>query len=57
MGGYDVFCAICGAALKQTIWEEQDEEMYDPSVLNNDTSWMEDVRIISENPDATSMNK
>ena len=54
MGRYDVYCAICGAALfKPDIGEFGDNSWeYDRG-----SGWMEDVRIISEDPNAVSIDK
>jgi hypothetical protein len=120
MGGYDVYCAICGATLVRIDWpgrpeaddtdnnidevgeveegdimsdeggghlgedgdrgddtdndghtdmddnednddegeDGEDEMEYDPSVMDvQSVSWIEDVRVISENPDSISMEK
>ena len=56
MGGYDTFCAICGARASKPYWSEPEE--YDNSVMEtHDSSWMEDVRIICENPEVPFMDK
>ncbi|KAL4915462.1 hypothetical protein BDW62DRAFT_203647 [Aspergillus aurantiobrunneus] len=54
MGGYDNYCAICGTRVGQPTWDddEGDEYGYERSIL-----WMSDVRVISENPEAMSMDK
>jgi hypothetical protein len=67
MGGYDNYCAICGTPVSQVIWdndnnantaEDEDEYEYDRSILSvSDVLWMNDVRLICENPEATAINK
>jgi hypothetical protein len=68
MGGYDNYCAICGTPVSQPIWdndnnnantaEDEDEYEYDRSILSvSDVLWMNDVRLICENNEATSINK
>lgn len=67
MGGYDNCCAICGVKVSQLIYEDdddidpnanEDDEGYDKSLIKvDDVLWMNDVRIMSENREALSMNK
>ncbi|KAL3441809.1 hypothetical protein BJX65DRAFT_287970 [Aspergillus insuetus] len=69
MGGYDNYCAICGTPVSQVIWdndnnantaedEDEYEYEYDRSILSvSDVLWMNDVRLICENNEATSINK
>lgn len=61
MGGYDNCCAICGVKVSQLIYDDDDneeDEGYDKSLIKvNDVLWMNDVRIMSENREALSMNK
>jgi hypothetical protein len=52
MGGYDVFCAICGAQPEKP---DLDDEDFDTSGM--DVAWMGDARIICENPDIVSLDK
>ncbi|CAI6093170.1 unnamed protein product [Clonostachys chloroleuca] len=64
MGGFDVYCAICGGALRKPSWifEEDDEDVnsaytYDPAVLADgedpELNWLEDVRLIGENSETS----
>lgn len=61
MGGYDNCCAICGVKVSQLIYEDddnEDDEGYDKSLIKvDDVLWMNDVRVMSENREALSMNK
>ncbi|KAL3476931.1 hypothetical protein BJX99DRAFT_258046 [Aspergillus californicus] len=64
MGGYDTYCSICGAVLCQPLWRDEGDEdaeheyEYDRSIIKvSDVIWMNDVRVISENPDSASINK
>ncbi|KAJ5084175.1 hypothetical protein NUU61_008754 [Penicillium alfredii] len=50
MGGFDLYCVVCGAGLSSHGW--------DPEVLPGETTaWMEDIRLIGQNPEKTSINK
>jgi hypothetical protein len=57
--GRDVYCAFCGTLIGTPFWEEADYPYaYDADVLTHeDTQWMDDVRIIGENPDCTLPSK
>ncbi|VUC20918.1 unnamed protein product, partial [Clonostachys rosea] len=66
MGGFSVYCAICGGALRKPFWEVEEPEEgasdagshanydYDPTVLADEEdpelNWLQDVRLIGENP-------
>lgn len=52
MGGYDAFCAICGAvASGPADIQDMDEKI----VRAEDMEWMDDVRIMGENPESPSL--
>ena len=63
MGGFDVYCAICGGGLRKPSWtveedgEDSEAYTYDPAVLANDEdpelNWLEDVRLIGENSETS----
>ncbi|KAF7550314.1 hypothetical protein G7Z17_g5812 [Cylindrodendrum hubeiense] len=57
MGGWDVFCAICGGPLGELHWGQgKDAEYgYEPDVLESpedpELAWVKDIRLIGENPE------
>ncbi|KAL4803115.1 hypothetical protein BDV18DRAFT_153807 [Aspergillus unguis] len=73
MGGYDNYCAICGVRVEQLIYVDdddeddidqnvngdvEDDERYDKSLVKvDDVLWMNEIRVMSENREALSMNK
>lgn len=60
MGGYDVYCAVCGGPLRRVIFDHdaEDEDGFDRSVANRTTTaWLERVRIIGENPHSESISR
>lgn len=55
MGGFDVYCVICGSAVFNVV---EGGHGYDPGIVTNaSSSWTGDVRLISENPDARAASK
>ncbi|KAH7137014.1 hypothetical protein B0J13DRAFT_560401 [Dactylonectria estremocensis] len=61
MGGWDVYCALCGGPLGSVYWEPEEEDVYDPGVLENcddpELAWLSDIRIIGEDPESESICK
>ncbi|KAH7125826.1 hypothetical protein EDB81DRAFT_810021 [Dactylonectria macrodidyma] len=61
MGGWHVYCALCGGPLGPVYWEPEEEDQYDPSVLENvddpELRWLRDIRIIGEDPESNSVCK
>lgn len=60
MGGYDAYCALCGARTPKDYLPDDDDEgeYYDPAIiLEKDMLWMDDVRIICFNPESSSRDK
>jgi hypothetical protein len=55
MGGWDVYCAICGGPTSTPHWEQdsEDEYSYDSSVIRRpgegEFGWLDDIRIIGDN--------
>lgn len=60
--GSDCFCAICGGPFRAPAWLDDDDEQdrYDETVLPRDSplvGWVEDVRLIGENPASKGLDK
>ncbi|KAK9769572.1 putative F-box domain-containing protein [Seiridium cardinale] len=51
--GQDLYCAFCGTVIGAPWWQDDDfPYAYDTNVLPHEhTGWMDDVRVIGENPD------
>ncbi|CAG9977816.1 unnamed protein product [Clonostachys byssicola] len=56
MGGWDVYCALCGGPIRRIWWDADDSPhaAYDREVFANSEDpgleWLEDIRLIGENP-------
>lgn len=63
MGGYDVYCAVCGGPLGNIVSDErpdlyEDDEIYDRDILDpSKAAWLDRVRVMGENPDVASLSK
>lgn len=64
MGGYDVYCAICGGPLGNSLTDDlppdlyDEDEIYDRNIVTPETAqWLDRTRVIGENPDSDSMDK
>ncbi|VUC33095.1 unnamed protein product [Clonostachys rosea] len=63
MGGWDVYCALCGGPLRNLYWDADDSPhtAYDPEIFPNEADpgleWLRDLRLIGENPDTASESK
>ena len=65
MGGFDVYCALCGTLAGQPYFPDDEEisvdeepDYYDKSIANRQTTrWMDDVVIICENPESKAQSK
>ena len=56
MGGWHVGCALCGAVAEKPHWEGgQGQDSYNAVLISRDeTEWMGDVRILSEDSELIS---
>ncbi|ETS78229.1 hypothetical protein PFICI_10291 [Pestalotiopsis fici W106-1] len=55
MGGFDVYCVVCGSAMYREVVQD---EGYDQAITNTeDTAWVGNTVVISENPDARAASK
>ncbi|CAG9946713.1 unnamed protein product [Clonostachys rosea f. rosea IK726] len=63
MGGWDVYCALCGGPIRRVWWDADDSPhaAYDREVFANSDDpgleWLEDIRLIGENPATASDSK
>lgn len=63
MGGWDVYCALCGGPIRRVRWDADDSPhaAYDREVFANSEDpgleWLEDIRLIGENPFTASDSK
>lgn len=68
MGGYDVYCAICGGPLANVVSDEEvvldvpddeeAEETYDRNLVTPAMAeWLNHTRVMGENAGSESMNK
>lgn len=64
MGGWDVYCAICGGPMSQVYWEQEGEDdkyIYDANIFRNPEDpaldWLSDCRVIGENRDSENLSK
>jgi hypothetical protein len=63
MGGWDYYCALCGGPFGVVYWDSEDDDdyKYDPDVLRDpddpQLAWLQDNRIIGENPASDAQSK
>lgn len=58
MGGCDAYCALCGGVTSEPFLEELSGGSNDaPIIAIDNTEWMQDVRIMGENPTSHSPEK
>lgn len=63
MGGYDVYCAICGGPFGVIAGDQEYEYLDDDEKFNRDivnpttTEWTHHARVMGENPNSESMSK
>lgn len=64
MGGWDVYCVICGSLASELYQGDDDgsdyenEDAYDRDITNDeDTLWLGNMVVISENPRARAASK
>ncbi|CAH0054221.1 unnamed protein product [Clonostachys solani] len=63
MGGWDVYCALCGGPISRISWDADDspDTAYDREVFADSTDpdldWLQDCRLIGENPATASDSK
>ncbi|KAI1344853.1 hypothetical protein F5Y15DRAFT_363839 [Xylariaceae sp. FL0016] len=56
MGGYDNYCAICGIKMG-AVFMDDDSEIDRSLIQEDDLTWLDDIRLMGENPNAPSQDK